>query len=258
MFKKAGSPEEFEKLINSEDNNINNLDLDADGQIDYIRVLDKAETDAHAFVLQVAVSETENQDVAVIELEKSGDAAAVLQIIGDEDIYGETVIIEPRGDDVSLVEQEASLTGRGPNAPELSFNQQLVVVNVWFWPSVRFVYGPMYRPWVSPWRWRSYPVWYKPWRPLSWHVYHPRVYRYHRPFVVVHTHRAIRAHKVYTPQRVSSVTVRTRHSAAINHYRVARKAPVSHSRGGSVTRATKVKAKNRKMNARSARERRIR
>src|SRR3989337_4255006 len=95
MFKKANSPEEFEKLINTQDNNVNNLDLNEDGDIDYIRVIGKMDKDVHAFVLQVAVSETENQDIAVIELEKTEKETAMLQIVGDEDIYGEQTIVEP-------------------------------------------------------------------------------------------------------------------------------------------------------------------
>src|ERR1044071_10446998 len=97
MFQKASSIEEFEKLINTEDNHVNNLDLNGDGDIDYVKVIDKSEKDVHAFVLQVPVSENENQDIAVIELEKTGDTTAVLQIVGDEDIYGEEVIVEPDG-----------------------------------------------------------------------------------------------------------------------------------------------------------------
>lgn len=58
-------------MINSEDNHVNNLDLNADGDIDYIKVIDKSDGDVHAFVLQVIVSETENQDIAVIEMEKT-------------------------------------------------------------------------------------------------------------------------------------------------------------------------------------------
>ena len=96
MFQKASSPEDFEKLLNTENNNVNNLDLNGDGEIDYVKVIDKSGKGIHAFVLQVPVSETENQDIAVIELEKTGDTTAVLQIIGDEDIYGEQVIVEPR------------------------------------------------------------------------------------------------------------------------------------------------------------------
>src|SRR5258705_3633312 len=98
MFQKASSPEDFEKLLNSEDNHVNNMDLNNDGDIDYIRVIDNFEKYAHAFVLQAVVSATESQDIAVIEIEKTGDTTAVLQIVGDEDIYGEQVIVEP-GDD---------------------------------------------------------------------------------------------------------------------------------------------------------------
>src|SRR6187399_3572132 len=98
MFKKAGSPEELEKLINSQDNGVNNLDLNGDGQIDYIKVIAKKQGDAHVFVLQDVISDKESQDVAVIELEKTGDANAVVQIVGDEDIYGDTTTVEPRTD----------------------------------------------------------------------------------------------------------------------------------------------------------------
>src|ERR1700754_2125459 len=54
MFKKAGSPEEFEKLINAEDNGVNNLDLNEDGETDFVRVIDKADKEDHVFILQVA------------------------------------------------------------------------------------------------------------------------------------------------------------------------------------------------------------
>ena len=94
MFKNASSPEDFEKLINTSAKNVNNLDLNNDGEVDYIKVIDNPGNNGHAFILQVAVSETENQDIAVIELEKTGDTTAILQIIGDEDVFGEQVIVE--------------------------------------------------------------------------------------------------------------------------------------------------------------------
>ena len=61
MFKKASSPEDFEKMLNQDDNHVNNLDLNDDGEVDYIRVIDNMDGDAHALVLQVVVSATENQ-----------------------------------------------------------------------------------------------------------------------------------------------------------------------------------------------------
>lgn len=221
MFKQSSSPEEFEKLLNSQDKNVNNLDLNEDGEIDYIKVIDNADKDVHAFVLQVAVSEKENQDIAVIELEKTGDTTAVLQIVGDEDIFGEQVIVEAsdEGDEVTTDDSNNG-SSHGPSAD--FYDTKRVVVNVFFWPGVRFVYRPVYRPWVSPWRWHHYPGWWKPWRPVRWHVFHPLCFHYHRHFAVVHTHRVIVAHRVYTPHRVTSVTVRSRTTVARNNYKVTR------------------------------------
>lgn len=226
LFQKAGSIEAFEKALNEEGSHVNNLDLNGDGETDYIRVIDKSDKDAHAFVLQVPVSENESQDIAVIELEKTGDTTAVIQIVGDEDIYGESVIVEPdsgEGDEAYSDYNDSHLSG--PNAAGYNtFYMPRVVVNVWLWPSVRFVYGPMYRPWISPWRWHFYPAWYHPWRPFAWHVWHPYCRNWHHGFAVVHTHRVLVAHRVYTPFRTTSVTVRTRHATAVGNYRV------SHSR----------------------------
>src|SRR5688500_20139353 len=41
LFKQSDSPEEFERLLNSPDSKVNNLDLNGDGYIDYIRVHDR-------------------------------------------------------------------------------------------------------------------------------------------------------------------------------------------------------------------------
>ena len=50
LFKKSNSLEEFEKLLNEENNNVNNLDLNDDNDIDYIMVDDIREGDTHAIV----------------------------------------------------------------------------------------------------------------------------------------------------------------------------------------------------------------
>jgi hypothetical protein len=98
-FKDAESIEDFEKTLNGEDSKINNLDLDEDGEIDYIQVNDEGEGDAHAFILSIAISEDETQDIAVIELEKSNDNDATIQIIGDQELYGTDYILEPKNPD---------------------------------------------------------------------------------------------------------------------------------------------------------------
>lgn len=260
MLQKASSPEEFEKLINGQNNNVNNLDLNEDGNVDYVKVIDMMEKELHVLVLQVAVADKEDQDIAVIEIEKTGDETAVLQIIGDEDIYGEEVIIEPgSGDADAFINWNNNSNDNGPNVSFDEFQDVPVVVNAWLWPSVRFMYAPAYRPWASPWRWRHYPAYWHPWRPLAWHAWHPRLVAYHHRFVVAHTHRVVKAHAIYRPARVTSVSVRTRNSVAINNFRVTRtKTTVTGPRGNSATKVTtrvkgpagKTRVKNTKVRVR--------
>jgi len=219
LFKKSASIEEFEKLLNTSDNHVNNLDLNEDGEVDYVRVVEVSERDVHAFALQVSVSDTENQDIAVIELEKTGAESAVAQIIGDEDIYGEQIIIEPGDGDEEEIDDEEQKGGPSYNYWSEAHAPIPVVINVWLWPSVRFVYAPGYRVWVSPWRWRVYPAWWRPWKPLPWRVFHPFRVRHRVGFAVVRTHRVVHAHRIYTPHRTVSVMVSRRHSGTVKHYR---------------------------------------
>lgn len=255
MFRKAESPEEFEKMINTEDNKVNNLDLNGDGDIDYIKVIDKGEGDAHAFILQAAVSDRESQDIAVIELEKKGNDEAMLQIVGDEDIYGEQVIVEPA--DESRVSAPPAQT-RARTTTTTTTN---VVVNVWTWPVVRHVYAPGYVVWVSPWGWRARPVWWRPWRPVRYQVFYPYRAPYHRHYVVVHHHRVVHAHRIYTPVRTTSVTVHTRHRASVDHYRATRTTRSTTVTNGNrqtkvTRRTTTVQGKNGKATKRTTRVRR--
>jgi hypothetical protein len=244
LFKKAGSPEEFEKLLNSEDSKVNNLDLNEDGNTDYIRVVSKKEEDVQVFVLQALVSEKESQDVAVIELEKTGKDNAVVEIVGDEDIFGEETIVEPEESSETGFNEGVSVLAGGPNT---EYSNNGIIVNVWAWPCVRYVYAPSYVIWVSPFTWRAHPVWYRPWRPLAWHVYRPMRYRYHPHYAVVTTRRVVVAPRIYKPMRVSSVTVRTRHHVAVNNYRVTRRTTtVQGPRGRKYSRTTTTVRRRRR------------
>jgi hypothetical protein len=202
LFKQAKSPEAFEKMLNDEKKNVNNLDLNEDGDVDYIRVIDNMDGDAHAIILQVPISENEAQDVAVIEIEKTGPESAILQIIGNEDVFGEEVIAEP------FEEETKGSKNRGPNGDE--YYTARIVVNVWFYPCVRYIYTPGYIVWVSPWRWMVYPRWWRPWRPLAWYSFHRHTLIWRPHYHRVKTHRVVNAHKVYAPRRTSSVTVKKR------------------------------------------------
>lgn len=194
VFKKAKNLEEFEKAINQENNNVNNLDLNQDNQIDYVTVRDIKEGDAHAIVLSTYLDEDKKQDIAVIRIEKKGNAEAYLEIEGDESLYPANTIIEPIG-----TEQKNDKSSKG--GPSNVLDVKFIRVNVWFWPTVRFVYAPGYVPWVSPYRWRVYPVWWRPWRPVAFAVFYPRIAPF-RPFYRPLPARAlVVSHRIYVPYR---------------------------------------------------------
>ncbi|MEZ4922202.1 MAG: hypothetical protein R2780_03435 [Crocinitomicaceae bacterium] len=194
LFKNSNSLEEFERSLNDPASKLNNLDLNEDGEVDYIQVYDEDDNDAHAFILRVDLNENESQDIAAIELEKTGTDEAAIQIVGDEDIYGKDYFVEPKGDE---------------GITERLVMTDLIIINVWGWPIVRFIYGPTYVRWRSPYRWGAYPVWWKPWRPLTWRAYH-NLHKHHHPYYhVVHVRRCNRAHVVYVKRRRTTVLIKT-------------------------------------------------
>lgn len=225
LFKKAGKPEEFEKLINSKDNKVNNLDLNQDGKIDYIRVTNKKENDVQIFVLSALVSAQESQDIAVISLQKTAEANAMIQIEGDAEIYGEPTFAEPAPEtenafnynDFSGSMASNELHGPAAGSPDGIF------VNVWFWPCVQFVYQPAYVVYSSPYTYVAPPVWYQPWQPMPYYEYHPYCVQYYQPhYVYVPTRRIPPARVIYRPYRTQSVTVVQRNRVIVNNYRSTR------------------------------------
>jgi hypothetical protein len=203
LFKQSASPEEFERLLNSPDSRVNNLDLNGDGEIDYIRVIDRNEGNVHAFILQAVLSPADRQDVAVISLEKLANGKAVLQITGDADVYGVETIIEP-------TEEVRVMAGTSTSR---------VVVNVWAWPAVQYVYSPYYSVWVSPWHWHLRPVWWFGWSPIAYYDYYSYWQPYRRYYSPCYTHRIVYAQHLYRPYRTSSPVYYNRHRTQIVHYR---------------------------------------
>ena len=229
LFKTSANPEAFEKAINSSNNEVNNLDLDANGKVDYVHVIDKTKDDSHSLVLQVAVSKSESQDVAVIEIEKLGVENAHLQIIGDEALYGKDYIVEPKNidskseasDSKYRLDQSEEDVYKTTGAKEAgskkadnetySNNTPPMVINIWAWPSVQFMYGNAYLGWASPYYYGYYPGWWQPWQPIYYPVYYRRMYRYHQDyFYRTSYYRCNNAHNYYYGQRSASPIVRER------------------------------------------------
>ncbi|HSO76387.1 MAG TPA: hypothetical protein VLU47_16255, partial [Blastocatellia bacterium] len=88
LFKDSKNLEEFEKALNDPQVGVNNLDLDDNGEVDFIRVVEEVAGDTHVIVLQAPLGKTEFQDVATIEVEKASGDQYNMQVTGDETIYG--------------------------------------------------------------------------------------------------------------------------------------------------------------------------
>ncbi len=192
LFKNSNTIRDFERRLNEEDTYVNNLDLDRDGQIDFIRVEHIRQGNFHAIVLQVPLNRYDVQDIAVIEIEKTGRRRAMLQIVGDEDIYGEEVIVEP-------YDRYGYSGGRG--GPNADYDFRRGYVNVYWWSPVRHIFGRHYRIYRSPYYWSYYPSYWRPWRPCGWNIFRPRVVIYHHHYHHVRFHRLIHVHNFYRPYR---------------------------------------------------------
>ena len=204
LFKQSRTLRDFERKLNTEENWVNNLDLDYDGRIDYIRVEHRRQGNFHAIVLQALLDRYDVQDVAVIEIEVIGRGEAVLQIVGDEDLYGEEGIVEPA---------EGYSDSRSGYHPDYGG-----FVNVFYWEPVQYILGRQYVVYVSPYRWHYYPVWWRPWVPCAWSVFRPRIVIYHRYYHIVHIHRVVRVHNFYRPHRsYSYVVVQRTNEVRVKH-----------------------------------------
>lgn len=85
---KSKNAEEFEKLLNTTGNKINNLDLNEDGKIDYIKVTEINEGTMKGFSLTVDVSANEEQEICTIQFEKTSNSSTRIQTHGNSHIYG--------------------------------------------------------------------------------------------------------------------------------------------------------------------------
>jgi len=213
MFKQSNSLENFERLINDKKNNVTNLDLNNDGEIDYINVHDIKEGNTHVIVISTYLNDTEKQDIATISIEKTGETEAVLQIEGDKDLYAENTIIEPTEEKETIKK-----TDGGPSSPIIEI--QSLLVNVWFWPCVSYIYAPNYIVWASPYRWGFRAYWWRPWHPFLYSTFYVRCAPHRLYYHSASIRRIAMARNMYTPVRHSSALVihnNSRTTAARSH-----------------------------------------
>ncbi len=128
-FAQSSTVEEFERLINDSSYMLSNLDLNNDGFVDYLRVLETVDGHNHVFLIQAVLASDLYQDVATIVAEIPLTGRTCVQIIGDPYIYGPNFIIQPT----------------------------FVVT-----PAIYACFAvPYYTPWRSPWYWNHFPPCYR-------------------------------------------------------------------------------------------------
>jgi hypothetical protein len=182
VFRESKTLEAFERDINEENNKINNLDLNNDNLTDYLMVFDEVDGDVHNIILRVAISKTENQDVAVITVQRNNKGEVYVQVTGDEALYGKNYIIEPIYDD-SGETPNPGYTGENT----VVYGRKVTVVKttpvyVATWPVIHYMYDPGYTVWRSSWYWGYYPGYWRPWRPYYWHYYYGFHYHWYNDY----------------------------------------------------------------------------
>ena len=93
-FAESRSVREFEEILNSSRYMINNLDLNRDGWIDYLRVIETSRGYYHTLLIQACLAPSVFQDVATLIAERRADALYV-EVVGDRYLYGYNYIVRP-------------------------------------------------------------------------------------------------------------------------------------------------------------------
>ena len=140
-FAAANSLEEFEMLLNSSTYMLSSLDLNHDGYVDYLRVVEVVDGYNHVIVIQAVLAPNIFQDVATLTAEMSYSTPYV-QIIGAPYVYGPNYYVRP-------------VFVRTP-------------------PMFARWRVPHYNPWRSPYYWDYYPHYYH--RPAPVYLSHYQAY----------------------------------------------------------------------------------
>ena len=168
LFGQAKDLEQFEQLLNDPDSAFSNLDLNGDGDVDYLRVVETADGSRHLVVIQAVLAKDIYQDVASIFVEKDEASEQVtIQVVGDEYIYGANYIIEP----VYIYRP---------------------LIYDWFW-------GPHWVCWHSPYYWDYWPTWWHPYHCVAFHLYWDHCYWYHHHHPICSYRTAHHHHPHYRP-----------------------------------------------------------
>jgi len=145
IVKRVANAEELERELNKPDG-INNLDLNEDEQVDYIKVDEFGGRDNWGFSLTTEPAPGEVQEIATIQLERNQEQANI-QVMGSPNIYGP-----------------------GTGFMATSMVTDLLILG-WLMDFDR-------PRWRSSYRYGSYPSYYRSYRPVGYRNYSSRVSSY--------------------------------------------------------------------------------
>lgn len=142
LLKQARSAEEFEKLLNSKEHGVNNLDLNGNGTVDYISVTEFIRDDERNFSLSVEPVPGQKQEIAIIRIEKADDGqSARVEAHGNPRFYGP--------------DHSYSSGWTGPVAGMM----------------LGYLFGRMHTPWTSPFSQGRHPPGYQPYPAIGHDTY---------------------------------------------------------------------------------------
>ncbi|MEL7588610.1 MAG: hypothetical protein AAGU19_18010, partial [Prolixibacteraceae bacterium] len=147
LFGESADLREFEYRLNDPEIQISNLDLNRDGYIDYLRVIDASRRGNYLVVVQAVLGRNIFQDVATIAVGRDAWGRQAVEIVGDDYIYGPNYILVPE------------------------YAHRPVIFG--------FFLSSRYEPWRSPYYWDYYPSYYVHRRPWPVHRYHEHIHHHH-------------------------------------------------------------------------------
>ena len=141
LVKNSTSAQDIEDKLNSP-NSINNLDLDNDGNVDYIKVTEYGSGNQRGFSFTVDLANSQSQEIATIEVNQGNDGAQ-MNVHGNQQLYGSG----------AHYQSHYSLT-------------DLMIMHYLFAPHVYY---------HSPYHYGYYPRYYHPYRSTPYNSYRTRV-----------------------------------------------------------------------------------
>lgn len=172
IFGESSNLQDFERRLNDPNYQISNLDLNNDGEVDYLRVIESVEDRTHVIIIQAVLDRDVYQDIATIDVERDNYNKVSVQVVGNSYLYGNNYIYEP----VYNV------------APPIYSS---------FW-------AVNYRPYYSSWSWGVFPSFYVAWKPFPIFRYRNNVNVFinsHNQYNYVNIRRSYRAPRVYESRR---------------------------------------------------------